>query len=185
MILGVQPEVWNAVAAISQVVASVVAIVGIIYIARQVADTRRFTRGQLLNELEKESGDYRDVYLKVTGEWAAEQGSAPTEHELQDVFDALGWYVRIKLLLDSQVIDLPTVDAIFAYRFFLLVNNRTVQQYALYPDGDSFAVVFALHKQWSDYRRSRGEPIAHEATDLRAFNLQQYDGFVATYERRP
>ena len=184
MVIDVQPEYWNALAAVSQMVASVVAIVGIVYIARQVADTRRFTRAQLLNQLEKESSDYRDVYLKVTGEWAADKGDPPTEYELQDVFDALGWYVRIKLLLDSKVIDLPTVDAVFAYRFFLLVNNRTVQQSALYPDGDDFATVFALHKQWSDYRRSRGESIAHAATDLRLYDPRQYDEFVAAYERR-
>ncbi len=44
MTIDLRPEVWNAVVAISHMVASVVAIVGIIYIARQVADTRRFTR---------------------------------------------------------------------------------------------------------------------------------------------
>lgn len=177
-------EFWIGLAAISQIAASVVTIVGILFIAWQVSDTRRFTKSQLLNDLEKESGEYRHVYMLITGTWKALQEVSPKEDQLHDIFECLGFFERIKVLLDNQVIDLPTVDRLFGYRFFLLVNNPHVQKFALYPDGHSFTTVFALHKQWSRYRLSRKEEITHSETDLPLFDPKQYEKFSASYARR-
>ncbi len=177
-------ELWNTLGIISQIAASIVTIVGILFIAWQVADTRRFTRSQLLNDLEKESKEYRHVYVLITGPWIVAQEVSPQEEQLHDIFDCLGFFERIKVLLDNRVIDMPTVDRLFGYRFFLLVNNPNVQKFALYPDGHDFTTVFALHKQWTQYRQSRKEEITYNETDLPLFNPKEYDEFIASYSRR-
>jgi len=63
------PDIWTVAGAISQIAGSVVAALGIIYIARQIRDARRFTRAQLFNELEKEWKDYRRASQLINGEW--------------------------------------------------------------------------------------------------------------------
>jgi hypothetical protein len=180
----VETDFWKSVSTISQIAASVVTIVGILFIAWQVSDTRRFTKSQLLNELEKGSNEYRHAYMMITGPWRTEEEISPHEEQLYDIFECLGFFERIKILLDNRVIDMQTVDRLFGYRFFLLVNNPHVQKFALYPDGHDFIIVFALHKQWVRYRQLHGEEIADKETDLRLFNPKAYDEFVASYFKR-
>jgi len=180
----VDTELWNTLGIISQIAVSIVTIVGILFIAWQVSDTRRFTKSQLLNDLEKESKEYRHVYMMITGPWRGAQEVSPQEEQLHDIFDCLGFFERIKVLLDNRVIDMPTVDRLFGYRFFLLVNDPNVQKFALYPDGHDFTTVFALHKQWTQYRRSRRDEIAHSQTDLALFSPEEYDKFIASYSRK-
>lgn len=141
----------SAASAIGQIISSIVAIVGILYIARQVRDTRRFTRSQLLNELEKESRDHRHAFQLVTGAWLSTTEITKREDDLYAIFECLGLFERMKLLLDNNVVDLRTVNELFGYRFFLLVNNRNVQRHILYPDQNSFIMIFALHDQWRRY----------------------------------
>ncbi len=177
-------EFWTVVSTVSQAAASVVTIVGILFIAWQVSDTRRFTKSQVLNDLEKESKEYRQVYMMITGSWQATQEVSPQEEQLHDIFDCLGFFERIKILLDNRVIDMSTVDRLFGYRFFLLVNNPHVQKFALYPDGHDFTTVFALHKQWTQYRQLHGGEITQKETNLPLFNPKAYDEFVASYFKR-
>ena len=85
------------------------------------------------------------------------QERMPREREdLNDIYECsnLGFFERIKMLLDQKVIDMATVDRLFGFRFFYLVNNPHVQRMALYPDGHSFTATFALHRQWLKYRPS-------------------------------
>jgi len=178
------PDAWTVAGAISQIVGSVVAALGIIYIALQIRDARRFTRAQLLNELEKESKDYRHAYQLITGEWKADREVNPQEDQLYEFFECLGFFERIKLLLDNKVINMPTIDIIFGYRFFLLINNPHIQKHILYPDGHSFTAVFALHKQWSEYRKAHNEEIVHSETDLSKHDPKQYNHFIDSYNKR-
>ncbi len=181
-------EMLTFIATISEIVASAVTMAGIVFIAWQVSDTRRFTKSQLLNELQRDSKEYRHVYRMITGSWKTTEKVASKgeelEEQLQNVFECLGFFERIKMLLDNKVIDLPTADRLFGYRFFLLVNNPNVQRLALYPDGHDFTGVFALHRQWSQHRQRFGEEIAHQETDLSLHNPKQYEEFVESYARR-
>ena len=177
-------EFWTSVSTISQTAASVVTIVGILFIAWQVSDSRRFTKSQLLNDLEKESKEYRHVYMMITGPWRTAEEVSPQEEQLYDVFDCLGFFERVKILLDNRVIDMQTVDRLFGYRFFLLVNNPHVQKFARYPDGHDFTTVFALHKQWAHYRQLHRDEIADKETDLFLFNPKAYDEFVTAYFKK-
>jgi len=179
-----QSDFWNIVGSISQIIGSVVAIIGIIYIAFQVRDTRRFTRSALLNELEKESRDHRRAFQLVTGEWKSDKEITTREDDVYELFECLGLFERIKLLLDNDVIDMRTVNELFGYRFFLIANNLNVQKHILYPDMNSFIAIFALHNQWRKYREEHDEPIAHDGTDLAKFNKKQYQEAFDTYRKR-
>lgn len=177
-------EFLNTLAIISQIASSVVTVFGVLFIAWQVSDTRRFTKSQLLNDLEKDSKDYRNTYLILTNSWKPTNEVTPTEEILHEFFECLGFFERVKILIDNKVIDWPTVDRLFGYRFFLLVNNPHVQKFALYPDGDSFTTIFALHKQWFQYRQAHQQEIIHKDTDLSFYDPKQYEEFIKSYARR-
>ena len=179
-----QPDFWNAAGSVSQIISSVVAIAGIIYIALQVRDTRRFTRSALLNELDKESRDHRRAFQLVTGEWKSNKEITPKEDHAYELFECLGLFERIKLLLDNSVIDMRTVNELFGYRFFLVVNNLNVQKHILYPEMNSFIAIFSLHSQWRKYREKHDEPIAYDEMDLAKFNMKQYQEALNTYLKR-
>ena len=179
-----QSDFWNIVGSISQIIGSAVAIIGIIYIALQVRDTRRFARSALLNELEKESRDHRRAIQLVIGEWESNKEIVPKEDDAYALFECLNLFERIKLLLDNDAIDLRTVNELFGFRFFHIVNNLNVQKHILYPNMNGFIAVFALHNQWRKYREEHDEPIAHDGTDLAKFNMKQYREALDTYRKR-
>lgn len=178
------PDAWTVAGAVSPIVGSVVAAIGIIYIARQIRDARRFTRAQFFNELEKEWKDYRHASQLINGEWKADREVNPSGDQLYEFFEYLGFFERIKLLLDNKVIDMPRMNIIFGYIFFVLINNPHVQKHILYPDGHAFTAVFALHKQWSEYRKAQNEEIAYSETDLSKYDPKQYNHFIDSYNKR-
>jgi len=47
--------------AFSQIFSLMVTILGIVFISWQISDSRRFNKSQLLNDLQKESKDYRPM----------------------------------------------------------------------------------------------------------------------------
>lgn len=175
---------WGALGALAEIIGSIVSMIGIIYISIQVRDTRRFTRSQVINELEKESRDHRKAFQIVTGSWRSEVTINPQDDDMYEIFECLGWFERMKIMLDQKVIDMQTVNELFGYRFFLLVNNRNVQEHILYPDSESFVTIFILHSDWRKYRRQREEVIFKDDTDLAKFDSTKYQKALNIHTKR-
>jgi len=59
-----------------------------------------------------------------------------------------------------------SIDDLMAYRFFLAVNNRTLQENQLFAYPDYYKGCFKLYKAWKKYRKENNEEILNEETAL-------------------
>lgn len=69
-------------------------------------------------------------------------------------------------LILTKVLTLSHVDDLFAYRFFLAVNNCEVQNNQLFEFPDYYRGCFKLYEEWKEYRTINGLPILQNETSL-------------------
>ena len=155
---------WEAIAAIAGIVSVIVTGTGLWFVARQIKDGRRANKAQFISNLESEFTTLSEVITFVAGEiWS----SSGTGHRIQGVSKIifyLSFFGKIEYLIKLGVLDFPTIDQLFAFRFFLVTNNIHTQQQILYSSiyKGYWLDVYRLHRKWSQFRRERGLDILFE-----------------------
>lgn len=74
-------------------------------------------------------------------------------------------------------LDLDSVDNLFAYRYFLAMNNPVVQQIELLPFGDYYRGCFKLYDLWYRYREIKWSTIPDYGIPLQCFSLNRCSGY--------
>lgn len=74
-----------------------------------------------------------------------------------DVSNYLTFFETIYLLTKNNVISFEILDDLFAYRFFLAVHHKFVQQTKLKIQPQNFKNIFVLEKIWLKYREKQGK----------------------------
>ena len=75
----------------------------------------------------------------------------------------LTFFETIYLLLCEGVITFDMIDDLFAYRFFLAVHSKFVQQQKLETQPENFRNIYLLEREWMEYRLKRGKPMAENS----------------------
>lgn len=78
----------------------------------------------------------------------------------------LEWIESIASLVQSNVIDLYTIDNIMSYRFFIIVNNKQVQDAELVPNAEFYRGTYYLYDVWYKYEQKRGLAVPLSDTGL-------------------
>ena len=84
----------------------------------------------------------------------------------QGLVNYLVWCEELATLCQKNVIDIETVDNIFSYTFFLVTNNKYVQEKELCPQAEFYKGIFYLHRKWTDYKKATKQPIVNEEESL-------------------
>lgn len=79
-------------------------------------------------------------------------------------------------LILRDVLHLSHVDDLFAYRFFLAVNNREIQEDQLFAFPDYYRGCFKLYEKWKQYRREQNREILMEEHSLDRW--QDYEKYI-------
>jgi hypothetical protein len=179
---------WEAIAAVAGTVSVFVTGVGLWFVARQIKDGRRAIKAQFISGLENEVMGLYEVYTKLLpdGVWASSQVGPRSREEVSKIVPYLGFFAKIKFLIDLDAIDLPTVNRMFVFRFFLAVNNRHVQEKILYADlyEDYWSEIFALYHDWTRLRRRYNLKIPFEDTSLESYDPERYRLLIDKIENK-
>ncbi|MBQ9833993.1 MAG: hypothetical protein IJO33_02240 [Bacilli bacterium] len=98
-----------------------------------------------------------------------------TDEDHEGIVNCLVWCEGLSVLIQQGVMNLKIVDNLFSYQFFLIVNNKYVQEKELIPYAEYYKGIYALHKIWSDYKKATGQPIFNEEFSLeKANNYLEY-----------
>ncbi|MBR6762495.1 MAG: hypothetical protein IKM13_01945 [Clostridia bacterium] len=82
------------------------------------------------------------------------------EHEdCQRLINYLVYMEGMAALIKRNVMHLGVIDDLFAYRFFVAVNNPVVQQFELLPYANYYQGCFELSEMWSKQWRKKGRVI--------------------------
>lgn len=107
---------------------------------------------ELMNELEKcrvvegYSLDVDKYYTKIVG--------------------YLEWLETLSSLVNSDLLEISKIDNVLSYRYFLIVNNKQVQERELIVNREFYRSIFELYPKWENYKNQKKLPIIFEENSL-------------------
>ncbi|QTE67644.1 GNAT family N-acetyltransferase [Clostridiales bacterium] len=78
-----------------------------------------------------------------------------TSEDCQKLINYLVYMEALASLVCRRVLHLDVIDNLFAYRFFIAVNNPIVQQNEIFPYAEYYRGLFDLSKRWTDEKLER------------------------------
>lgn len=82
------------------------------------------------------------------------------EHnDCQRLINYLVYMEGLAALIKRNVMHLGVIDDLFAYRFFIAVNNPIVQKFELLPYANYYQGCFKLSEMWTKEWRKTGRPV--------------------------
>ncbi|NEZ54983.1 hypothetical protein [Adonisia turfae] len=134
------------------------AVIGLFFVGFQLRSSERLAKAQFINELARDIDNHAaaESYLDRGGQWYT-ANAAFSQEDKALIEKYLNFFERVKFILDTKVIDMETVDDLFAYRFFYLVHNPNVQSEILFNTDMQayYRSIFCLYSTWLNYRKSR------------------------------
>lgn len=165
----VQLDTNSAVSIIISSVETILLLVSLVIAIAQLYDSKEISRGNFITELNKsfvENDDYTCVYnhlqnckddccdcgtkccdrLKITADCNLDLTKG-------QISNYLTFFETIYILNKRKVIDFDILNDLFAYRFFLAVHSKIVQQKKLKIQPQNFKNIFCLEYLWLKYRK--------------------------------
>ena len=89
-----------------------------------------------------------------------------TEDDYYDIVAYLEWLEELATIVNQNLIDFEFIDDYLSYRFFLITNNKYVQDIELINEYENYRGIYKMHKSWTQYKRKNQLPILQEKTSL-------------------
>jgi hypothetical protein len=133
-------------------------LVSLIVAIRQLGDSKEIARAQFLTELNKSFVENPDYALLYNALQDCRDGICPHACKSDDcekcllqikkgiVSNYLTFFETVNLLLEDGVLTLEVIDNLFAYRFFLAVHSKFVQESKIIPQPENFVNIFRLER---------------------------------------
>ncbi|MBE5735620.1 MAG: hypothetical protein E7361_04175 [Clostridiales bacterium] len=84
----------------------------------------------------------------------------------KDIVAYLQWLESLASLVNSNLLTIQKIDDVLSYRFFLIVNNKRVQDAEIIPCKEFYRGIFRLYNEWAAYKKKNGFFIIFEENDL-------------------
>lgn len=84
----------------------------------------------------------------------------------QTIVNYLVYHEALAVFVKKGILTIDSIDDLFAYRFFLIMNNPEIQRKELCAEAQYYHGCFWLHKKWSEYRKKKNLYILLEETSL-------------------
>ncbi len=151
--------------------------IGLLFVGLQTRFASKLARAQFLDKLSMDVDENIDIEvdLEQNGE-LYELRSTCNQETRRKIIKFLSFFDRIAHLYKLGFVDIKIIDAMFAYRFFILVHNPNVQEFELLNQKTRhfWISIFALHKVWYAYRKRNGQPLLREEHAQRLFDDSVY-----------
>lgn len=122
---------------------------GLLLLYRQIELGRKASSAQLINELEKEFGDYRPEFAKLnsSGQWSTAIADLRPE-EVTQLAKLVAFCEKLQHFLDLGILNWKTVDLMFRSRFFIIIDNPNVDCHVIKPYERDWSTVLRLEADW-------------------------------------
>lgn len=92
--------------------------------------------------------------------------------DCQKLVNYLVYLEALAAIIERNVLHLNIIDNLFAYRFFLAVNNPVVQETELIPYKDYYKGIFFLSREWTELYNRENTPIPMVEFNLADMNVE-------------
>ncbi len=135
-------------------------IVGTIFIAVELRSSSKTTCSDMLINLNNyfhENEALMSIYNQLDS--CYEKGKKLDCSVLDN--SAVGAYAtffeNLYLLEKNKIARMADIDALFGYRFFIFMNNPSIQEGYILPTSSSYSNLFELYSVWIDYRHTENK----------------------------
>lgn len=148
-------------------------IVSLFIAIRQLVDSKEIARATFITELNKsfvENQDYVALYNalqscfdkdcragKPCGKACDITEDCGLDFPKGQISNYLTFFETMYLLHKNGVVSFEIIDDLFAYRFFLAVHSKIVQQKKIKSQPQNFKNIFCLEYEWLRYRKEHGK----------------------------
>ncbi len=164
--------IYSEKSSISEVVVSLTAILGASAIYFQMKRAKDIEEGEFifnLNTTFSSSEEIKRIYKKLNG------NEKLTESDRIGIVEYLTFFESIYTFIDRKILGIGMIDDLFAYRFFLIVNNIQAQELELIVDAKFYKNIYSLDYVWRQYRLKNKKEIVFPDTELSKRNNQYMD----------
>ncbi len=82
------------------------------------------------------------------------------------VINYLFWCEELSTLFQEGIIDFKTIDNLFSYNFFLITNNKYIQETELVPQAEFYKGIYYLHQEWTKYKKQTNQSVINPDESL-------------------
>ena len=158
---------------IATITTTITAVIGAVALFIQFKKDKEINKASFLLEVSKQ---FQETYgcgkIFELIELSVVDSSIDLDKELSkishmmDIENYLSWCMTLASLIGTNTITISDIDTFFAYRFFAIVNNKTVQDIELLKYHEDYPEVLMLYKEWHAYRIKHNKNIPFIETDL-------------------
>jgi hypothetical protein len=155
---------WTMVGAIGQLLAAAVTALGLLFVARQIREAGKVANADFVLRVEEGfNGPLTATYQKLIpgAPWAPDQPGPSTHAEVSELEKYVDYFTTLQVLRTQGLIDLDTIDSMFAFRFFIAVNNPHTRR-VLEPNKGYWEFLYKLYDDWVAFRKSKNKPVPQE-----------------------
>lgn len=148
------------------ITATITAVVGVFAVYIQIRKSKLIEQSSFTIEISKyfyEVPGISDLIHKLgwasdveDSEYVVKQSDRPT------LIKYLNYLKTVATLVDDKVVTVETLNNVFAYEFFIVLNNKSVQEMELTPFFEFYTDIFELYYQWMKYRSKKGFENVHD-----------------------
>lgn len=149
--------------------AATVGLLGLLYQFKREKDLSEANFTIQLNEGFHSNQDIIHIYQKLELCKDLNQKTNPfTDDDIIKLSSYLSFFEPFNNLIERKIIAIKTLDKLFSYKFFLISNNKFVQEMVLCKSEKVIAwtEIFRLHSVWTFYKNKAKSPIYQESYDL-------------------
>ena len=155
-------------------------IIGVFALWLQMQKGKKLNEGEFILNLRKEFVDNPHLFqltLKLEKYDRSDKTVNPfNEDDISDIAAYMTFFEIIYVLIKRDIIKLHMIDLLFAFHFFLLINNPRIQDIELIPCQEYYIDVYKLYYEWINYRREKNMPIYGYENNI----LSRIDGELLT-----
>ena len=154
---------------ISTIITSLTAIISAIAVYIQMRKDAKITQAEFLLEFSKVFYSYEGAQeLEKKIDRAAENGELYeyTTEDYELLNDYLLWLEGLSTMVVNKTFNIKLINNLYNYRFFMVVNNPSIQKNELGRFATFYKDIFILHKLWTTYRKKHNQPILNGKYDL-------------------
>jgi len=121
--------------------------IGIGYAFVTTSISRKVNRGEFLLHLDELMRHHDPIHrrLRPGGDWSEDSGPISAA-EWADVDSYMGLFERIKVLIDSKILDIKIFRRLYGYRIHNIVANDIIRQAKLIDEAEDWSDFIALCK---------------------------------------
>ena len=84
----------------------------------------------------------------------------------QQIVGYLEWLENLSSLINTGVLHISKIDNVMSYRYFLIVNNKQVQEGELLRNREFYRSIYDVYPDWVAYKKKYNLPVIFEENDL-------------------